>query len=71
MILSFTPKPVKQCLALCKNDEETYYELQFYNMNTFRRDHINKFEGTYMKFDLIEQDLKGENFALAYQDNGI
>jgi hypothetical protein len=27
MILSFTPKPVKQCLAVCKNDDETYVEL--------------------------------------------
>jgi hypothetical protein len=41
-------------VAVTRNDEDTYYEVQFYNMKTFRRDHVKTFEGTYIKMDLIE-----------------
>ena len=58
------------CIALVTEDDENF-ELQGFSLNDLgERAFTFKFEGEYVKMKEIEQNDKGEIFAIAYQDNG-
>jgi hypothetical protein len=59
----------KHALAIVsKSDEE--FMVQEYSLDTSERKFSHTYKGRYLKMNLIEQTLKGDMFAICYQDNG-
>lgn len=59
----------KSALAIVAKGDENF-ELQSWSLTEYSMDFSIKFEGTYLKMNLIEQNNAGSKFAVAYQDNG-
>jgi hypothetical protein len=59
----------KSCLAVVAKGDE-HFELQSWSLTEYNMNFNIKFEGTYVKMNLIEQNNAGSKFAVAYQDNG-
>jgi hypothetical protein len=59
----------KSALAIVAKGDENF-ELQSWSLTEYNMNFDIKFEGTYLKMNLIEQNNAGSKFAVAYQDNG-
>ena len=59
----------KHAIAIVNHLDE-HFELQGYILETQEKKFSHVFKGEYIKMNMIEQDSKGEVYAIAYQDNG-
>ena len=59
----------KYCLCIIKLDEFTNV-VHSYSLTTYKQYFKRRYQGEYIKMDIIEQTLDGSKFVIAYQDNG-
>lgn len=61
----------KQAIAICK-ESESVFQVNGYSLLNFELLWENKFEDMeFVRMNFIEQNLAGEIFAIAYQDDGV
>jgi|TARA_B110000285_G_C15101778_1_gene605411 hypothetical protein len=56
-------------LAIVTAGDE-HFELQSWSLRAFHNIFKKEYKGTYIKMNLVEQNIAGNIFAVAYQDNG-
>ena len=59
----------KYCIAIVTAKDE-HFQVQGYSLTTFKRVFEKNFYGTYIKMNIIEQNVAGDTFAIGFQDNG-
>jgi len=59
----------KAALAIVAKGDE-HFELQSWSLTEYNMNFHIKYEGVYVKMNLVEQNIAGSKFAVAYQDNG-